>query len=322
MATQRPPSTPAPFLAGGERLTRDLLTGLPSEHFFRLQLPVEFARARERERNGAFLAVKLDGIAQINERHGRSGGDEALQAVAYILSSLRSRGGRETHAVFRLTGSMFGYFIPECSAPEARTAAEEIHEQVQQSQLFLQRLTVSIGLVNFYEFFLEDGTEEQLARRIERVALYRLAIAARRGANTICDTSDTASALVSSRPTVLIVDPDPGSLELLVRTLEAAELVVKVCADGESALEAVQASPPAVIVCEAMSPRLNGFAIRERLQTNALWNAIPFILVSHRKNDELIRKAVERDIRHFFRKPVSLAEVAGLVENLIKAGAR
>ena len=67
-----------------------------------------------------------------------------------------------------------------------------------------------------------------------------------------------------------------------------------------------------------MCPRLNGFTLRERLQTNALWNAIPFILVSHRKNEDLIRKAVERDIRHFFRKPVSLTEVAGLAVNLTR----
>ena len=322
MATQKPPSPPEPFLAGGERLVRDLLTGLPNEHLFRLQLPVEFSRARERERNGALLAVKLDDIASLNERHGRSGGDEALRAVASILASLRARPGRETHVVFRLTGSMFGYFIPECSAPEARAAAEEVHEQVQQSQLFLQRLTVSIGVVNFYELFMEDGTDEQLARRIERTALYRLGVAGKRGANTICDSSDTAGAEVSSRPTVLLVDPDPDSMELLVRALEAAELAVQVCRDGEAALAAVQASPPAVIVCEAMSPRLDGFTVRERLQTNALWNAIPFILVSHRKNDELIRKAVERDIRHYFRKPVSLTEVGGLLVNLVRAGAR
>jgi hypothetical protein len=32
----------------------------------------------------------------------------------------------------------------------------------------------------------------------------------------------------------------------------------------------------------------------------------------------LIRKAVERDIRHFFRKPVPLTEVAGLVINLTR----
>ena len=101
---------------------------------------------------------------------------------------------------FKLSGSVFGYYLPQASAPEARALAEQIHEQVQQSRSFPQRLTVSIGIVNFYELFLEDGSREQLALRLEQTMMHRLAIAGRMGANTICDTSQTSAAAVSSRP--------------------------------------------------------------------------------------------------------------------------
>ena len=80
--------------------------------------------------------------------------------------------------------------------------------------------------------------------------------------------------------------------------------------------------PPAVIIAEAMAPRVNGFALREHLRSNALWNAIPFVLVSHKKNEDLIRKAVEVDIRHYFRKPISITEVVGLVSNLARSAGR
>jgi diguanylate cyclase (GGDEF)-like protein len=300
---------------------RDALTGLPNEQIFRGHLAGEFARAREQERNGAFLAVRLDDIIAINAQHGRAGGDEALRAVANILEGYRAGPGRESHAAFKLGGPLFGYSIPACTAPEARTAAEEIHDRVQISESFVRKLTVSIGVVNYYELFMEDGTREQMALRIEQTALHRLGIAARQGANTISDSSEISDAAVSARPRVLVVDPEPESVELLVRALEAADLTVVVVKDGEAALEAVAAAPPSAIVCEAMTPRLNGFIIRERLRTNALWNAIPFILVSHRKNEELIRKAVEADIRHFFRKPVSLTEVTGLLVNITRSRA-
>jgi diguanylate cyclase (GGDEF)-like protein len=306
---------PAP---ASERFLRDPLTGLPDEHLLRLQLPLEFARARDQERNAALLAIKLDDIVGLNERWGRARGDEALRSVAQVLQNVRGQTGRENQVAFKLGGPLFGYYLPQASAPEARAMAEQIHEQVQQSQGFTQRLTVSIGIVNFYELFLEDGSREQLALRLEQTMIHRLAIAGRMGANTICDTSQTSAAAVSSRPTVLLVDPDPGSMELLVRALEAADLSVQVSPEGESALAAMEAAAPSLIICEAMCSRLNGFTLRERLQTNALWNTIPFILVSHRKNEDLIRKAVERDIRHFFRKPVSLTEVTGLVINLTR----
>ncbi len=303
---------------GSESYRRDPLTWLPDEHLFRRQLPLEFARARDRERNAALLAIQLDGIEALNDRFGRASGDEALRAVAYVLGGVRALEGRQAHLLFKLAGSLFGYYLPEASAAQGRALAEEIHEKVQQSETYLQRLTVSIGIVNFYEFFLEEGSRGELAQRIRQTVLHRVGIAQRQGANTICDSSETSAAAVSTRPTVLLLDPDPDSLELLVRALRAAELEVRVFRDGESALSAIQAGPPDAIVCEAVSPRLNGFVIRERLRTNALWNAIPFILVSHRKNEDLIRKAVERDIRHFFRKPVSLTEVAGLLVNLTR----
>ncbi len=305
-----------------ERLTRDPLTGLPGEHLFRDHVAAAFGRAREQERNGALLLVRLDDIIAINTQHGRAGGDDALRAVAHILESWGSGAGRESHVAFKLGGPLFGYSIPACTAAEARAAAEALHETVQASQAFVRRLTVSIGIANYYELFMEDGTREQLSLRAEQTALYRLDIAVRQGGNTVCDSSDTAEADVSARARILLVDPEPESMELLVRSLQSAGIVVTVAQDGEAALDSVQARTPAAIICEAMTPRLDGFTLRERLRANVLWNAIPFILVSHRKNEELIRKAVAADIRHFFRKPVSLTEVTGLVTNITRSAGR
>lgn len=315
-------TSPAPDPQGSSRLGRDPLTGLPGEHLFRLQFPDEFALARSRENNGALMAVKLDNIIAINRTHGRTGGDEALRAAAYVLSNYRGGPGREAHVVFKYGGPLFGYYIPQCTAPEARQAAEDLHQLIMDSEAYHERLTVSIGLVNFYEFFLEEGSREELALRVEQAARYRLSLAEQRGTNTICDTSTVGAEVVADRPSVLLIEPDPASMELLVRALEAADLSVTVREEGESAMAFIEATPPGVIICEAMAPRLNGFTVRERLRTNALWSGIPFILVSHKKNDDLVRKAVEHDIRHYFRKPVSLVEVVGLVTNITRSSGR
>ncbi len=312
-----PPNPHDPRASAG-RLTTDALTGLPTASLFRAQFPLEFDLARERETNGALLAIRLDNIISINQLHGRSGGDEALRAVAYILGNVRAAPERSSHAVFTLGGPAFGYLIPSCSAPQARETAEQIHKMVMQSTLYPERLTVSIGIVNLYEFFMEEGTREEISLRIEQTAMYRLGVAERQGTNTICDTSDTSDAVVSPRPTVLVVDPDETAMELLVHSLEGAGFTVRVFQDGESALSFIQQTPPAAIISEVLTPRLSGFTVRERLRPNALWNAIPFILVSHKKTEEMIKKAVDRDIRHFFKKPLSITEVVGLIVNLTR----
>jgi diguanylate cyclase (GGDEF)-like protein len=304
------------------RLTKDTNTGLFNEHFFRLRLPDEFASARRKESNASFILIKLDNIIALNAKHGRQSGDEALRAIAHILENCMAEPDRGSHSIFKLGGPLFGYYIPSVSAPEARTLAEEIHEAVIQSELFIEKLTVSIGVVNFYEFFLESGTLASLALRIEQTALYRLAIAEQKGMNTICDSSDISENATSGKPQVLIVEPDPQSIELLVSSLEAAGFDARLCENGEIALTIIQSKPQNVIICEAMAPRMDGFTLRERLRSNALLNAIPFILVSHKKNEELIRKAVERDIRYYFRKPISITEVVGLVTNITRGATR
>ncbi len=92
--------------------------------------------------------------------------------------------------------------------------------------------------------------------------------------------------------------------------------------NGEAAIASLEASPPSLVVCEAMTPRLNGFVIRERLRASPRLAAIPFILVSHRKTEEMIRRAVELDIRYFFRKPLSIVEIVGLAANLTRSPSR
>jgi len=319
---------PSPYLPDGpghtveDRLTIDPLTGLRNEYLFRLRLPDEFRKARERETNGALFAVKLDRIIEINERFGRTGGDEALRALGRILHDSQMTAGHGSHMAFKLTGPVFGYFIPECSAEQARAAAQEILKSVYESEAYLERITVSIGIANLYEFYMREEDSRRIALLIEQTALRRLAIAEKNGMNTACHTSEIPGSPDGEKPTVLVVDPDPYSIGLLLQALESSDFAVESCRDGETALASIQAKPPGAIVCEAMTPRLNGFTIRERLRANAFLNVIPFILVSHKKTEEFVRKAVALDIRHYFRKPFSVAEITGLISNLVKSRAQ
>ncbi len=302
-----------------DRLTIDPVTGLRNEHLFRLRLPDEFFRAREKEMNGALLVIKLDRIIEINSRHGRGGGDEALCALCNLMKQIQSTSGNETHILFKLSGPVFGYFISSCGADQARDMASEIVKMASLSELFIDRITVSIGIVNLYEFFMREEDLGEIARLIEQTALFRVGIAEKNGGNTVCYTSEITDPGKMNQPTVLLVDPDQSSIEPLKLYLESAEISVDTCRDGETAFALIRAKPPGIIICEAMTPRLDGFMLRDRLQTNVLLRGIPFILISHKKNEDFIRKAVDLDIRFFFRKPVSVIELTGLAANLLRS---
>ncbi len=298
--------------------TIDPVTGLGNERLFLRLLTEEFFRARERETNGAVLLIKIDDIMGINARHGRRGGDEALRSLGNLLKKTGAAPENSSHLIFRLSGPVCSYVMPDCSADRANSMAREIASGTFHSDLFIERLTVSIGVVNLYEFFLSEEDETRLIRSIEQAALRRLETAERSGGNTVCFNSALTDTGTGDAPSVLIVDPDQSAVEPLVFALEAANLDVTTCRNGEEAYALIRAKPPSAVVCEAMTPRLNGFMLRDRLRANAFLGTIPFILLSHKKTEEFIRKAIDLDIRHYFRKPISITEVAGLIGNLLR----
>ena len=151
---------------------------------------------------------------------------------------------------------------------------------------------------------------------LEAVALSRLRIARQSGGNTVCAASPTSDGGGLAAGTILIVDPEVERLRPLVRELEAGGVSVFTVSDGIEAMQLMNQVVPDVVISEVTVPKLNGFELRERLSRASEFSRIPFVLVSHRKNDDLLRQAASLGIVHYFRKPVSVSELTGLVKNL------
>lgn len=269
---------------------------------------------RSAEREYALCLVSLDRIEQINRRFGRSGGDDALHVLAYHLENYRlSRGDRVQARLYKLAGPDFIYLIVDPGDQDVLVVTEEIRKTVAESAMFLERITVSIGLVQSHEIPKSSPAETLLER-----AQGRLSIARASGMNTICSSDPEDSAIGSGGATVLIADPEAPYLHTLTRLLEDKGFSVLLADDGADALDTIAQIRPDAIVCEAFLPKMNGFALREQLGASSEISSIPFILISHRKDDETIEKASLLGITHFLRKPFSLVELLGLLSNLTR----
>src|ERR1700723_1522675 len=93
-------------------------------------------------------------------------------------------------------------------------------------------------------------------------------------------TARSADPMSSTRPMgrVLVVEDDPSVQKALKRLFETEGYAVEVQANGQSALESFQASPPAVIILDLRLPKLSGSDLCKEVKAQA--PALPIVVLS------------------------------------------
>ena len=153
--------------------TTDPLTGLMNRRTFSQRLHQELARAKRYKTALSLLIIDLDWLKAINDVHGHSAGDKAIDAVADTLR----RGLRATDLAARYAGDEFVALL-ETTAREALGLARRLGAQVATIALGPQgaSLSVSIGVADLEG--AESLTTEGLFVAADE-ALYRAKAAGR-----------------------------------------------------------------------------------------------------------------------------------------------
>ena len=118
-------------------------------------------------------------------------------------------------------------------------------------------------------------------------------------------------------PTVLIVEDDVDTREMLGRYLELEGFRVETAANGRQALERLEAgSEPSVIVLDLMMPVMDGWQFRrEQARRDEIAN-IPVIVVSAAGKDRIS----QIDADAYRSKPVDLDELKAHIDGVIGGG--
>lgn len=94
----------------------DQLTGLYNRRSGEQRLAQEISRAQRHGRPLTVLLMDLDGLKQVNDRHGHAAGDTVLKGFADRLQ----RAIRGSDLAVRLGGDEFMALLPECRSEEVR----------------------------------------------------------------------------------------------------------------------------------------------------------------------------------------------------------
>ncbi|GAB6038480.1 hypothetical protein JCM15519_30390 [Fundidesulfovibrio butyratiphilus] len=129
--------------------THDMLTGLANRALFYDLLRQHMARARRGSAAMAVLNLDMDGLKDINDRHGHRAGDAAIREMARRIESCV----RESDLAARLGGDEFGVILPHVGGREDAAQAAKRCAQAIERPFHFERtslpLEVSIGLAMY-----------------------------------------------------------------------------------------------------------------------------------------------------------------------------
>ncbi len=114
--------------------------------------------------------------------------------------------------------------------------------------------------------------------------------------------------------TILIVDDNPGNLQVLSSMLQQAGHKVRPALSGEIALRSIEASPPDLILLDIRMPGLDGYQTCERLKADPRCRDIPVIFISALTDTDDKLAAFQAGGVDYVTKPFQTEEVLARVK--------
>jgi len=301
-----------------EAQMRDSTTGLYDETFFR-EFIDEQASLRfyaEGVEDDVLAVFGIDeGMARIEYQYGPREVEAILKGVARILLDNKSA----TQPAFRLHGTTFALWVPRMAFHKAMELCEQVRTSVEGSKSFIEPITISAGLVAIAEIRSSILDPVEAGKALTETGIKRLRIARKRGGNTVCTSSEIGNES-EAKAKILVVDDNQVHAGVLKTFLENNDYKVFIAQDGGQALTMVAEEGFDLIISELMVPKVDGFMLKESLAAKSGTKDIPFILLSHRKNENSVQRAYGQGIDHYLQKPYLLGELLGIVRNMTSGG--
>jgi len=122
---------------------------------------------------------------------------------------------------------------------------------------------------------------------------------------------------VEWKPDILLVDDDPGAIELMARVL-SAEGVLRFAVSGSDALRLARAVAPDLILLDAEMPGLSGFEVCAALKDDAGLADIPVIFVTSHRNESFEVAGFAAGAVDFIAKPINPQLVVARVRSQLR----
>ncbi len=118
---------------------------------------------------------------------------------------------------------------------------------------------------------------------------------------------------------ILVVDDERHIVRLVEVNLTRAGYEVQTAYDGVEALEKIADDLPDMIVLDVMMPRMDGFEVLKKLQSDAKYKDIPVIMLTAKAQDADIFKGWQSGVSSYLTKPFNPKELLVFVERIFQS---
>lgn len=121
--------------------------------------------------------------------------------------------------------------------------------------------------------------------------------------------------MTACKITILVADDDPQILRLVTRNLQLEGYQTLTAANGQEALDLIVAKTPDLALLDIMMPRLDGFAVCQRVRE---FSSLPIIMVTARGQDQDKVRGLDLGADDYLTKPFSVDELLARVRAVLR----
>ena len=113
---------------------------------------------------------------------------------------------------------------------------------------------------------------------------------------------------------IVVVEDNDSVRENLATILIEEGYDVSCAANGLEGFKLIKNETPALIICDVLMPKLDGFQLYSKLLENTATASIPFIFLTAKADKEAIAKASSMGVNNYIVKPFRMDNLLSTVK--------
>lgn len=259
----------------------------------------------------SMLYFYIDNFSEINAKYSPEIGDETIINLGYLLSQSLT----ENDMLIKRNGPGFIYYITRQGKFNLSKFAQQLQLEIKRSQVFVEQISVSIASVSITEMDLSLDTDE-IVRKMLSAGNKRVNIVPTLGPNAYLDTD-----IIKKNHTfgkILLITANHLTLKMFDMFFQESGIEVLHAVDPYQGIDIAYEQTVDAIICDQTMPKMDGFALKMKLNDNSFTMNTLFILLSNLKTVESIHRANELRMDYVVSRPIIYEEVLGFIQREIK----